>query len=79
MHGESKAKDNARLYFEVGSSNPSISVMEKAIKNGSLFSFVKKEPFFCGAIKTDEPRTLDFSGVRGFLVTNVCIVQRSAA
>lgn len=30
-------------------------------------------------IKTDEPRTLDFSGVRGFLVTNVCIVQRSAA
>lgn len=32
-----------------------------------------------GAIKTDEPRTLDFSGVRGFLVTNVCIVQRSAA
>lgn len=28
-------------------------------------------------IKTDEPRTLDFSGVRGFLVTNVCIVQRS--
>lgn len=31
------------------------------------------------AIKTDEPRTLDFSGVRGFLVTNVCIVQRSAA
>lgn len=32
-----------------------------------------------GEIKTDEPRTLDFSGVRGFLVTNVCIVQRSAA
>ena len=32
-----------------------------------------------GAIKTDKPRTLDFSGVRGFLVTNVCIVQRSAA
>ena len=32
-----------------------------------------------GSIKTDEPRTLDFSGVRGFLVTNVCIVQRSAA
>nr|DAI25021.1 MAG TPA: hypothetical protein [Bacteriophage sp.] len=31
-----------------------------------------------GTIKTDEPRTLDFSGVRGFLVTNVCIVQRSA-
>ena len=31
-----------------------------------------------GIIKTDEPRTLDFSGVRGFLVTNVCIVQRSA-
>ena len=30
-----------------------------------------------GVIKTDEPRTLDFSGVRGFLVTNVCIVQRS--
>lgn len=36
-------------------------------------------PSFYGAIKTDEPRTLDFSGVRGFLVTNVCIVQRSAA
>lgn len=36
-------------------------------------------PGFCGEIKTDEPRTLDFSGVRGFLVTNVCIVQRSAA
>ena len=34
---------------------------------------------FCETIKTDEPRTLDFSGVRGFLVTNVCIVQRSAA
>ena len=33
----------------------------------------------CGKIKTDEPLTLDFSGVRGFLVTNVCIVQRSAA
>ena len=33
----------------------------------------------CGIIKTGEPRTLDFSGVRGFLVTNVCIVQRSAA
>lgn len=33
----------------------------------------------CGIIKTDEPRTLDFSGVRGFLVTNVYIVQRSAA
>ena len=33
----------------------------------------------CGIIKTDEPRTLDFSGVRGFLVTNMCIVQRSAA
>lgn len=32
-----------------------------------------------GIIKTDEPQTLDFSGVRGFLVTNVCIVQRSAA
>mgnify|MGYP005844545291 CR=1 FL=1 len=32
-----------------------------------------------GTIKTDEPRTLDFSWVRGFLVTNVCIVQRSAA
>ena len=32
-----------------------------------------------GIIKTDEPRTLDFSWVRGFLVTNVCIVQRSAA
>lgn len=36
-------------------------------------------PENCGIIKTDEPRTLDFSGVRGFLVTNVCIVQRSAA
>lgn len=35
--------------------------------------------FSYGIIKTDEPRTLDFSGVRGFLVTNVCIVQRSAA
>lgn len=32
-----------------------------------------------GTIKTDEPRTLDFSWVRGFLVTNVYIVQRSAA
>lgn len=35
--------------------------------------------FSYGTIKTDEPRTLDFSWVRGFLVTNVCIVQRSAA
>ena len=24
-------------------------------------------------IKTDEPRTLDFSGVRGFLVTNAIL------
>nr|DAS59002.1 MAG TPA: hypothetical protein [Caudoviricetes sp.] len=32
-----------------------------------------------GIIKTDEPRTLDFSGVRGFLVTNMFIVQCSAA
>nr|DAL85595.1 MAG TPA: hypothetical protein [Caudoviricetes sp.] len=32
-----------------------------------------------GRIKTDEPRTLDFSGVRGFLVTNMFIVQCSAA
>lgn len=32
-----------------------------------------------GTIKTDEPRTLDFSGVRGFLVTNMFIVQCSAA
>lgn len=30
-----------------------------------------------GTIKTDEPRTLDFSGVRGFLVTNMFIVQCS--
>ena len=37
------------------------------------------EYYLYGTIKTDEPRTLDFSGVRGFLVTNVCIVQRSAA
>lgn len=37
------------------------------------------EPGKYGIIKTDEPRTLDFSWVRGFLVTNVCIVQRSAA
>ena len=43
----------------------------------SLFSLVSYKK--CGIIKTDEPRTLDFSGVRGFLVTNVCIVQRSAA
>ena len=40
---------------------------------------IAKEGRKYGAIKTDEPRTLDFSGVRGFLVTNVCIVQRSAA
>lgn len=39
----------------------------------------RKYKSFYGTIKTDEPRTLDFSGVRGFLVTNVCIVQRSAA
>ena len=32
-----------------------------------------------GIIKTDEPRTLDFSGVRGFLVTNMFIVQCSVA
>ena len=42
-------------------------------KSHSTFLLVR------GIIKTDEPRTLDFSGVRGFLVTNVCIVQRSAA
>ena len=40
---------------------------------------VQFRPFAYDTIKTDEPRTLDFSGVRGFLVTNVCIVQRSAA
>ena len=54
MHGESKAKDNARLSVEVGSSNPAISVMEKAIKNGSLFSFVKKEPIRCAQIRNHE-------------------------
>lgn len=42
------------------------------------FPTIEQDQFY-GAIKTDEPRTLDFSGVRGFLVTNVCIVQRSAA
>ena len=44
-----------------------------------LFAAGVQIPVNCGIIKTDEPRTLDFSGVRGFLVTNVCIVQRSAA
>lgn len=43
--------------------------------NGGIVSPIFED----GTIKTDEPRTLDFSGVRGFLVTNVCIVQRSAA
>ena len=38
--------------------------------------FVSYVMIHYGTIKTDEPRTLDFSGVRGFLVTNVCIVQR---
>lgn len=42
------------------------------------FAAIQAAPLY-GTIKTDEPRTLDFSGVRGFLVTNVCIVQRSAA
>ena len=52
---------------------------------GTEFSLSKKSSWCWaftdryGTIKTDEPRTLDFSGVRGFLVTNVCIVQRSAA
>ena len=41
--------------------------------------FALQEQGKYGNIKTDEPRTLDFSWVRGFLVTNVCIVQRSAA
>lgn len=46
-----------------------------------VFQLDLDDDFFAahGNIKTDEPRTLDFSGVRGFLVTNVCIVQRSAA
>ena len=49
-------------------------------KNISMETLVRIcEALNCGIIKTDEPRTLDFSGVRGFLVTNVCIVQRSAA
>lgn len=43
------------------------------------FDLFVKELEDYGIIKTDEPRTLDFSWVRGFLVTNVCIVQRSAA
>lgn len=49
----------------------------------NLFDFILIFDLFIddlyGRIKTDEPRTLDFSGVRGFLVTNVYIVQRSAA
>lgn len=49
----------------------SFNVMER----GTIFASTDH----CGTIKTDEPRTLDFSWVRGFLVTNVCIVQRSAA
>ena len=45
------------------------------------FNFGKSEHDYGydGTIKTDEPRTPEKSRVRGFLVTNVCIVQRSAA
>lgn len=49
------------------------------LNKNQRFSSLQEALDFYGVIKTDEPRTLDFSGVRGFLVTNVCIVQRSAA
>ena len=51
-----------------------LTLVHRIFLNMSLYIHWKH-----GIIKTDEPRTLDFSGVRGFLVTNVYIVQRSAA
>lgn len=59
---------------------PPISPAFKGLKCSVLGRFrALQSRNIYGIIKTDEPRTLDFSGVRGFLVTNVCIVQRSAA
>ena len=57
---------------------PADFIHPRVCKPMDLLTKWRADPF-CGKIKTDEPRTLDFSGVRGFLVTNVCIVQRSAA
>lgn len=56
-----------------------IAKYQKAVLREVLHRLEKRCSFLHGEIKTDEPRTLDFSWVRGFLVTNVCIVQRSAA
>lgn len=56
-----------------------VTTNEKGEKVSTPFGNVVWAAIDHGKIKTDEPRTLDFSGVRGFLVTNVCIVQRSAA
>ena len=69
----------------VGGSTPSKAKPEYYTESGIAWitpkdlSINKSKFVSHGTIKTDEPRTLDFSGVRGFLVTNVCIVQRSAA
>ena len=61
---------------------------EKFMKKGAMFavegrlnvrSWDDAEGKKHWTIKTDEPRTLDFSGVRGFLVTNMFIVQCSVA
>ena len=56
-----------------------IDLFSQFVDYHQICHIILEQARFCGIIKTDEPRTLDFSGVRGFLATNVCIVQRSAA
>lgn len=72
------AKFNAEKNKHIITYFVDISDLDTSINLLSKSCDVMKAKFKDGTIKTDEPRTLDFSGVRGFLVTNVCIVQRSA-
>lgn len=53
-----------------------IEIQQNQCRTTILFVLTKGVVIY-GIIKTDEPRTLDFSGVRGFLVTNMFIVQCS--
>ena len=69
--------EDIRAKREASFAQAAAGLDEKA--RSMLHDMLFNDPFYYGDIKTDEPRTLDFSGVRGFLVTNVCIVQRSAA
>lgn len=66
-------------YMIVVPEGSTLTLKNITVDGGAVWSGGNDTTLNRGTIKTDEPRTLDFSGVRGFLVTNVCIVQRSAA